>query len=55
VAKAISAYTNHEKTTSEKRNSERKSTLTEKDRRILRRIVSRKHTTTAAQVTGEQN
>jgi transposase len=55
VTKAMSAYTNHGKTTSAKRNSGRKSTLTERDRRILRRIVSKNHTTTAAQVAGQQN
>jgi transposase len=39
VSKVMSAYTNHEKTTSAKRNSGRKSTLTEKESHILRRIV----------------
>jgi hypothetical protein len=41
--------------TSAKRSSGRKSTLTERGRRTLRRIVSENHTTTAAQVTAEQN
>jgi transposase len=45
-------YTNHEKT-SAKRNCEQKSTLTERDRRTLRRIISKNHITTAAQVTAE--
>jgi transposase len=49
VSKVMSAYTNHGKTISVKRNSERKSTLTERDHPTLRRIVSKKHTTTAAQ------
>jgi transposase len=40
VSKVMSAYTNHGKTTSAKRNSGRKSTLTERDHRILRRIIS---------------
>jgi transposase len=40
VSKVMSAYSNHGKTTSAKRNSERKSTLTERDRRTLR-IVSK--------------
>jgi hypothetical protein len=41
VSKVMSAaYTNHGKTTTEKGNSERKSTLTEIDRRTLGRIVS---------------
>jgi transposase len=43
VTKAMSACTNHGKTTSTKRNSGRKSTLTERDRRTLRRIVSKNH------------
>jgi hypothetical protein len=51
----MSAYTTHGKTTSAKRNNGRKSTLTERDRRALRRIVSKNHRTTAAQVTAELN
>jgi hypothetical protein len=51
----MSAYTNHEKTASAKRNSGRKSTSRERDRRTLRRIVSKNHTTTAAQVTAKLN
>jgi hypothetical protein len=54
VSKVMSAYTNHGKTTSAKRNSGWKSTLAERDRRTLR-IVSENHRTTAAQVTGQQN
>jgi transposase len=53
VSKFISAYADHGKTTSAKRNSGRKSTLTERDRRKLRRIVSKNHRTTVAQVTAE--
>jgi hypothetical protein len=48
------AYTNHGKTTSAKRNSGRKSTLAERDRRTLRRTVSKNEITTAAQVTEQQ-
>jgi transposase len=55
VSKVMSACTNHGKTTSAKRNSGRKSTMTETDRCILRRIVSKNHITTAAQVTAELN
>jgi hypothetical protein len=55
VSKVMLAYANRGKTTSAKRNSGRKSTSTERDRRTLRRIVSNNHTTTAAQVTGQQN
>jgi hypothetical protein len=51
----MSAYTNHGKTTSAKRNSGRKETLTERYRRILRRISSKNHSTTVAQVTAELN
>jgi hypothetical protein len=49
----MSAYTNHGKTTSMKRNSGRNSTLTERDRHTLRKIFSKNHKTTAAQVTAE--
>jgi transposase len=50
VSKVTSAYTNHGKTTSAKRNNGRKLTLTDRDRRTLRRVVSKNHRTTAAQV-----
>jgi predicted transcriptional regulator len=52
VSKVMLAYMNHEKTTSAKRNSGRKLTLTERDHRTLRRIVLKNHTTTAARVIG---
>jgi transposase len=55
VSMVKSAYTNHGKTASAKRNSGRKSTFTERYRPTLRRIVSKNHRTTAAQVTGQQN
>jgi predicted transcriptional regulator len=55
VSEVTSAYTNHGKTTSAKRNSEQRSTMTERDRRTLRRIVSKNHRTTATQLTGQQN
>jgi hypothetical protein len=55
VSKVMSAYANHGKTTSAKRNSGRKSTLTQRDLLILRRIVSKNHRTTAAQLTAELN
>jgi transposase len=54
VSKVMSAYTNHGRTTSAKRNSGRKSTLTERDHRTLR-TVSENHRTTAARVTAELN
>jgi transposase len=53
VSKVISAYMNHGKTTSMKRNSGRKSTLTERDCRTLRTVS--KNQSTAAQVTAELN
>jgi IS30 family transposase len=53
VSKVMLAYTNHGKTTSANRNNVHKSTLTERDSRILRRPVSKNHRTTAAQVTAE--
>jgi transposase len=55
VSDVMSSYTNRGKTTSEERNSGGKSTLTERDCRTLRRIVSKNHRTTAAQVTAELN
>jgi transposase len=55
VSKIMSAYTNHGKTTSAKRKSWRNSTVTERDCRTLRRIVSKIHTNTTAQVTAELN
>jgi hypothetical protein len=51
----MSAYANHGKTTLAKRYSGQKSTLTERDRRTLRRIISKNHRTTAAQLTAELN
>jgi hypothetical protein len=45
--------TSHGKTTSAKRKSGRNSTLTERDRRKMGRIVSKNDTNTAAQVTAE--
>jgi hypothetical protein len=51
VSKVMLAYTNHEKTTSAKRNGGQKSALTERDRSTLRRIVLKNRTTTAVQVT----
>jgi transposase len=54
VSKVISAYMNHGET-SAKRNSGRKSTLTEGVCRTLRMIVSKNYRTTAAHVTAEPN
>jgi predicted transcriptional regulator len=54
VSKVMSAYTNHEKATSAKGNSVRKSTVAERDCRTLR-IVSKNHRTAVAQVTVELN
>jgi hypothetical protein len=55
VSKVMSAYTNHGETTTAKRNNGQYSTVTERDRRTLRRVVSKSHITTAAQLTGQQN
>jgi IS30 family transposase len=55
IFKDMSPNTNHGKTTSAKRNSGRKSALTERDNRTLRRIVSKNHRNTPAQVTGQRN
>jgi ribosomal protein S18 len=48
----MSAYTTHGKRTSAKWNSGRKSTPTERDLHTLRRIVSKTHRISTAQVTG---
>jgi hypothetical protein len=46
---------NHGKTTSVKRNSGRKSTLSGRHCRTLRKIVPKNHRTAAAQVKGQQS
>jgi transposase len=48
VSKVVSAFTNHGKTTSAKRDSGRKSELTQRNCRRLRRIISKNHRTTKA-------
>jgi hypothetical protein len=53
VSKVMSTYMNLGKTTSAKRNSGRKSTMAERDRRILRRNCSKNHRITTAKVTAE--
>jgi transposase len=55
VSKVMTAYTKYGKTSSAKRNSGRNPKLTDRDRRTLKRIVARKHKTTAAKVTAELN
>jgi hypothetical protein len=52
ISKVILAYMDHGKT-SGKRNSRQKSTLTERDHRTLKRIVSKNDETTVAQVIAE--
>ena len=49
----MTAYTNHGKTSSAKRNNGRKPKLSERDRRTLKRILSKNHRSTAAKVTAE--
>jgi hypothetical protein len=44
----MTAYIYHWKTSPAKRNSDRKTKLSEKDRCILKRVVSRNHRTAAA-------
>jgi len=53
VSKVVTAYKIHGKTSSAARNSGRKPKLSEKDRRTLKRIVSKNHRTTAAKVRQE--
>jgi hypothetical protein len=51
----MTAYKNHGKTSSAKRNSGRKPKLRERDRHKLKRIVFENHRTTAAKVTAGLN
>jgi hypothetical protein len=55
VSNVMSIYTNNGKTTPAKRSSGRKSTLTETDRRIFKRFVSKNYRISVAQVTPELN
>lgn len=55
VSSVMTAYIKQGKTSSAKQNSGRKSKLTDRDRRALKRIVARKHKTTASQITSEMN
>lgn len=55
VSTVMTAYTKYGKTSSAKKNSGRNSKLTDRDRRTLKRIVTRQHKTTAAKVTAELN
>jgi len=49
------AYSNHGKTSSAKRNSCRKLKLSERDRRTLKRTVSKDHRTAAVKLTAQLN
>ena len=53
VSKVMTAYTNHGKTSSAKRNSSRQPKLSERDCLTLKRIVSKNHRTAAVKVTAE--
>jgi len=53
VPKVMTTHTDHRKTSSAERNSGRKLELTERNRRILKRIVSKHDRTAAANVTAE--
>jgi transposase len=55
VSNVMSVYTNCGKTASAKGNSGRKSTLTERVRRTLKRTLSKNHPTTGAQMRTELN
>jgi biotin operon repressor len=50
VSEVMSAHTNHGKTIAVKRNSGRKLTMTERDRRTLRRTVPKNHRTAIAEL-----
>jgi len=53
VAEVMATYTGHGKTSSAERNSGRNPKLSERDRRTLKKIVSKNHRTVAAEVTAE--
>jgi predicted transcriptional regulator len=55
VSEVMAAYTNHRSTSSAKGNSGQKPKLSERDCHTLKRIVYKKHRTTAAKVTAEHN
>jgi len=55
VSKVVTAFKNLGKILSAKRNTGRKPKLIERDRRILKGIVSKNHRTAAAKVTAEIN
>jgi hypothetical protein len=55
VSKVTTAYTNHGKTSSAKRNNGQKPKLSARDHCTLKRIVTKNHRTTAANVTAELN
>jgi predicted transcriptional regulator len=55
VSEVMTANTHHGKTSSAKRNNGRKPKLNDRDRRALKRTVSKNHRTTAAQGTVELN
>ncbi|GFU85069.1 transposable element Tc1 transposase [Trichonephila clavipes] len=55
VSRVITAYTNLDKVSSEKHNSGRKLKLKDRDRRVLKRIVTRNCKTTLPQITSEMN
>ncbi|GFX91184.1 transposable element Tcb1 transposase [Trichonephila clavipes] len=53
MSKVRSAHTQCSKTSLEEQNSERKEKLSERDRQVIKRIVTSKKQTTAAKVTAE--
>jgi transposase len=55
VAKVMTAFKNLGKALSAKRNTGRKPKLSERDRRIFKRILSESHRTAATKVTAELN
>lgn len=55
VSRTLSAYTKLGKVSSAKHNSGRKSKLSDRDRRVLKRIVARKRKTTLPVITSEMN
>nr|XP_015921838.2 uncharacterized protein LOC107450538 [Parasteatoda tepidariorum] len=55
VSRTLSTYTELGKVSSARHNSGRKSKLSDRDRRVLKRIVARKRKTTLPVITSEMN
>nr|XP_042902664.1 uncharacterized protein LOC122270201 [Parasteatoda tepidariorum] len=55
VSAVMTAYMKEGKTKSSKQNSGRKSKLEDRDRRVLQRVVARKHKQSLSEITSDKN